>query len=143
MSTRIKIVNKSEYDTPTVRRLIRMVARDAEVSDVCVTVKHRKDGYTSGRYREWWYIGKEDRAQITISLPLPGVPIADYHPYQRTRTEQGRHFPLNDWQEALVAVAAHELHHHRQAGRTARSRGRFVEVECDLAAYRAVARMKR
>lgn len=134
--------NHTEYDTHEVARLIRATLRDLEVDDVCVTVRHRGDQYVSGRYREYWWPHRgEDRPQITLRLPRPGIAIADYHCYARRDAPEP--FALPDWQTALVAITAHEGMHHRQTPRHAygRTRGvRYREAECDWAAVRAVRR---
>ncbi len=143
---RVTVRNHTEYDSKEVAALVRIVLRDFECDDVCVTVRHRNGTYATGRYREYWYPSRgEDRAQILIRLPRPGVAIHDYHPYLRRDAPEP--FPLPDWKAALVAFVAHEAMHHRQTprngyGRT-RKRGRYVEVECDYAALRAVQRMAR
>ncbi len=44
---------------------------------------------------------------------------------------------IADWQEALVAITAHEAMHLRQYNKNPRGkRGRFNEVETEWAAYR-------
>lgn len=139
----IKIVNCTEYDTAEVRRLTRAVLKDAECTDVCVHIIHRRNrmsNHTGGQYRSYWWPSKgEDRPQILVSLPRPGVKIESYHPYQRRDAPEV--MPLNDWREALVAVLAHEAEHHRQSRKRGRQR-RMVEVECDWAAHRALRRYR-
>jgi hypothetical protein len=70
-----------------------------------------------------------------------------YMPYQRKDAPPD--FELYDWREAIVALAAHEGWHHKQTPRhgygyrspsAKRAPARFVEVECDWAAYRAILR---
>jgi hypothetical protein len=141
-ATGIKVVNRTAYPDAEVRRIVRQQLRDAEVSDVCVTVRQTKDSHAGGYWRAYWYPEDgEDRPQILVRLPKPGVTIADYAPYERVR-EQGRAFPLADWREALVAITAHEAEHHRQRFVLGERKGykkRRVDVElrCDLAAFRA------
>ncbi len=151
-----RVVNESSYPTKTVERIVLAQARDLGVEKTHVTVLVRDaklNRWSTKQYASgyWQYLGGAwARSEIVIRLPKRGHPIGDYHPYERKR-EQGKSFPLADWKEALVAVAAHELEHHRQrvvlgevAGTRAR-RGRpgsghrrvDVELRCDLAAYRA------
>ena len=138
--------NLTDYDTSELRRLVLATLRDGECDNVAVTVVYSRSAHATGNYREWWYSKQgETRPQIRVRLPRPGVGIHDYTPYPRRHAPEP--FPLPDWQTALVAVVAHEAQHHRQTprnhyGRT-RKRGRYVEVECDLAALRAVRRMHR
>lgn len=152
----VTVRNESSYPTKTVEKLVRSTMADLDVvsAAVRVIVRHSTHRYTTGH---WEFLGGSfGAAEIVIRLPKRGVQIGGYHPYERKR-EQGKAFPLADWKEALVAVAAHEAEHHRQrwvlgerAGRRER-RGRDgrvlragsghrrvdVEIRCDLAALRA------
>jgi len=136
----VTVTNRTEYDTKEVRNLVRRTLRTFEATHaVSVTVHHtrKRDGYTRGWYRNYWYPSKgEDRPQIRVALPRPEDGLKPYVPYLRTR-EQGRIFEMHDWREALIAVTAHEATHHRQGYRR-NGKGGFREVDCDLAAYRAV-----
>lgn len=141
---RILVRNKTEYPDAEVKELVLETLREFECEFLEVQVYHTHDQYVRGNYREYWRPKRgESRPVATIGIPRPGIEIADYLPYERAR-EQGKSFPLPTWQDALVAVAAHEGMHHKQTPRngygTMKKRGRFVEVEADLAAYRAVAR---
>lgn len=138
----IAIRNKTEYDTREARRIVRQVLRDLDADNVAVTIYYRRngDGYSTGHYRPWWYAKGEDRPQITVALPRPGVELACYTPYSRKR-DQGPVFSLRCWREALIAIVAHEGMHHRQRNTPAGKR-RFVENQCDWAAYRAVMRWR-
>lgn len=146
----IKIVNDTDYPDGEVERLIMDEVKHAELRlGVTFTIGYRNDGYASGYWRSWWYADSdEDRPQISIKLPRPGVPVLDYIPYARKR-EEGKRFPRANWQEALVSVAAHEIEHARQhqvgerPGRRKSGRRRSqVELRCDLAAYRAWVRYR-
>lgn len=144
----IEIKNHTDYPDAEVKRLILHEAKQAEIRNgITITVRYSSratPGAASGRWRPYWYPGDgEDRPQILIRLPRPGAEITDYHPYPRKR-EQGKRFPLADWREALVSIAAHELEHARQhqagerAGRRKSGHRRSqVEIRCDLAAWRA------
>lgn len=150
----ILVRNKTEYDTKEVRQIVRQTLRDLDADDVAVTVyysRSRPQGGT-GYYREWWYAKKEDRPQIRVGLPKPHVTeLGCYVPYERKR-DRAPTFSLRDWREVLVAITAHEGMHHRQtprnyyrSSRQAPGKGnkhRYVESECDWAAYRAVMRFR-
>jgi hypothetical protein len=133
----IKVSNQSEYPTREVNRLARKALGYLDISDgVDVVVCHFQKKTTLGQERTWmggWYNPR--RRQIVAKIVRPGLRPHHYHPYQRKR-EQGRTFELRDWREQLVALVTHEGYHHKQ--RTRPRGNRFVEVECDLAAYRAV-----
>jgi len=152
---RIRITNRSQYPAAEVRQLVRRALNDLDITDVHVQIYHRKgeSGHTTGRYREYWYPRrKEDRPVIQVGLPKVGVPICDYIPYQRKQSPP--EFELRDWREALLAIVAHEGMHHRQTPRNyyrstrevartgSQGRARYVEHECDWAAYRAVKRWR-
>lgn len=148
----VRVVNESSHPTKTVERLVRSTLADLDVRSCTVRIVDSKSSWTSG----WWESGGWSGSQILIRLVKPGVTPSEYIPYHRIR-ESGKRFPLADWKEALVAVAAHEGEHHRQffvlgerSGRRARKTrdGRVlrpgsgrrrvdVELRCDLAAYRA------
>ncbi len=139
------VINNTAYPDKEVKKIVLAELAAAEINDgLVVTVKHCGSSHAGGWWRGYWYRADgEDRPQIQIRLPKPGVAIGDYKPYFRKR-EQGRSFPLATWQEALVAVAAHEAEHHRQyrggerrGTRGSGTRRSQVEVRCDLAAYRA------
>jgi hypothetical protein len=129
---------------------VRQTLRDLDVTDVHVKIHYRRgnSGHTTGHYRPWWIPSDdEDRAVIRVGLPKPGVAIDTYAPY--VRRDAPPKFELRDWREALIALVAHEGMHHRQTPRNAyrssrqamyRGRHRYVESECDWAAYRAVKR---
>jgi hypothetical protein len=139
------IVNHTTYPDKEVERILREELAAAEIRQrLEINIRYARAGGHSGWWRSYWYPDRgEDGPQILIRLPRPGHEVDDYHPYDRKR-ESGKRFPLEDWREALVAVAAHELEHHRQfeAGERSGRRGsgrrrREVEVRCDLAAWRA------
>ena len=122
--------------------------RDLDVRGVCVTIRQRRNDSPSGKgwYREWWIPAKgEDRPQIRITLPSPGIQPAPFHPHKRVRGECPV-FVVADWREKLLALVAHEGMHARQTPRngygTTKQRGRYVEAESDMAAYRAVMRYR-
>lgn len=133
----ITITNKSEYPTREVKKLVRKALGYADITDglsVVVTHFQKKTGF--GNERTWmggWYNPR--RREIVAKIVKPGWKPNAYHPYQR-KPQVAPTFELRDWREQLVALVAHEANHHRQRSRP---RGnRYVEVECDLAAFRAV-----
>ena len=83
----IKIVNRTEYPDAEVKRIIQHEVKQAELHlGVTFTVGYRPegDGWASGYWRPYWYPG-EDRPQISIRLPRPGVPVHDCVPSPRKR----------------------------------------------------------
>jgi len=137
--TGITIRNATDYDTKEVRRLARRTLRVFEVTGVEVTVNYtrKRDGHVRGWYRNYWYPKRGEKGpQIRASLPRPEETIQPYTPYRR-KGEMGKKFDMTDWREALVAIVAHEATHHKQGCRR-NGKGGFRELDCDLAAYRAV-----
>lgn len=146
---RILIHNESDYPTDEVRSIVRRALVDLDVREVRIRVRNRRNDSprSSGHYREYWYPSRgEDRPQILVTLPRPGIQPHEYRPYERARGDCPT-FPIEDWREKLLAIAAHEGMHHRQTPRNAygsrKRRGRYVESECDMAAYRAVMRYRK
>jgi hypothetical protein len=148
-----KVFNETDYPDKEVERLIRHELQAAEIRghlEITVRYSRQGSGGASGWWRSYWYPDRGERCpQILIRIPRPGVTVGNYQPYER-RGEAGKSFPREDWQEALVSVAAHEIEHHRQyeAGERTGHRGSGrrrsqVEVRCDLAAYRAWAAYRR
>lgn len=149
MARRPRIRNKTGYDTPEVARLVRGVLKDMEIDMIEVRVGYSRSGGTTGRYREFWYPSEgEDRPVIICCLPKPGLEILPWQPY--TRQQAPPVFVLEDWREALVAIVAHEAMHARQTPRNGFAsskkiiggKRRYVEHECDWAAFRAVRRYR-
>lgn len=147
----VRVSNSSPYPAAEVRRLVRATLRDLDAGWVHVRVhtSRVRDGHTRGEYRSWWYPDRgEDRPVIRVSMPPLGVAPAPYRPYARRQAPPA--FDLLDWREYLIAIVAHEGLHHRQTPRNGyRSsrkirglRHRYVEHECDWAAYRAVRRWR-
>jgi hypothetical protein len=137
----LRVTNRTEYPTREVARLARKTLGYFEISEgVEVIVYHhrsRTEDCVCGHYRNFWYPSRGERGPvITAGIPRPGVQPGPYHAYRRKR-EQGPDFEIADWREALVAIVGHEGWHHRQVRRR-NGKGGFREVECDLAAYRAV-----
>ena len=150
--TGVRITNSTQYPSAEVRKIVRRALRDLDVKGVHVDVYHRRGNsdHTTGEYREHWYPREgEDRPVIKVGLPKFGISPGIYHPYERENSPPV--FALADWREALVMITAHEAMHHRQAprnnfrshkrvrrdGAVRPGKRRFVEIECDWAAYRA------
>lgn len=146
----VGVKNHSSYPTRRVGTLVRRVLRDLDADDVDVTVK---DGHRmTGRYHPSWYPDRrETREKITLRLPAPEVFPVTWSYYERKR-EMPPPLEIRSWEEALVALAAHEGQHHRQmprngygrpgSGKTGKALPRFREAECEWAAYRAVQRYR-
>lgn len=164
MKTGAVIENHTDFPAREVERLVRWTLRELDVDDrsLCVRVKRGRRGL-SGRYyplarnhstsfHSWGsgYAEVEVRLPpgcshlITMKLPERNYPRW-FHYYSRRETPPELH--LASWQEAIVALAAHEgTHHwqwlHKRERRSGRRRFQFRETECDFAAYRLVRRWR-
>lgn len=153
-----KIINETSYDGRRVGGIVRFVFRylDLNGSDVMVKVKHhngshayqgryykdprRHRGYVRDRYWGGWQeIGPNVplgiNHLIVCRLGKPGIYPRRVHVYDRKDAPDP--WVVEDWQEALVSITAHEAMHLRQAiVPKSRNRGRFNEVDTEWAAYR-------
>jgi hypothetical protein len=131
----IVIKNNSEYPTREVKKLVRQALGYNDITTgISVDVRHFVKKTGCGQERTWmggWYAA--GRRSILAKIVKPGWRPYIYDPYDRKRGTCPS-FPLNDWREQLVALVAHEGQHHRQW----LANERYVENDCDLAAYRAV-----
>lgn len=151
MRPRAKIVNETDYDGRTVNSIVRWALKqlDLEKTPVTVKVKYTRRWFgapvTDWAYSGWFHFAWGGNT-ITLRVhPERYYPIGN-HQYERTG-EMPPLFVCADWREALVAVAGHELMHLRQyvtkparyittkKGKR-RAKSRFVEAECEWAAYR-------
>lgn len=150
-------LNETAYPQREVGSIIRWVLKYLEVeNDRCyVKIKHHnrfhayqgrfypnvafQRGYVSDDWGEW----KEIRPKvprgyvhlIVCRLAKPGTYPVETHVYDR-KDSPGTWF-VDNWQEALVSVMAHEAMHLRQYKMNPRGkRGRMNEVETEWAAYR-------
>lgn len=131
----IEITNNSEYPTREVNKLVRRSLGYLDITrGIRVEVCHFQKKTGLGQERTWmggWYSTRT--RTIKAKIVKPGYRPHVYVPYSRKR-EGGKRFELADWREQLVALVAHEGMHHIQNLR----RQPYREVDCDLAAYRAV-----
>jgi hypothetical protein len=96
----MRLVNKTKYPTKEVRQLIRVGAKGISLRNISVTVVPARLR-VSGRA---WLRSR----RILIRLPGPDV-------FPKSGWRRHRSSPLNhdyqNWREALVALAAHEVCH--------------------------------
>jgi hypothetical protein len=162
----VQVENLTDLPTREVAKIVRWVARELDADDPTLLVRVKRARGFKGRYypraREQggsvynWNTGgwKEIEVKVpvgvahlvTASLPkgyLTGRLAFSYY----SRRETPPPLTVETWQEALVAITAHEVMHHRQyRARHQRASGRrrwqFRETECDFAAYRIVMRWR-
>ena len=159
------VENKTDHPDKEVAQLVRWVLREMECDDssLAVRVKNSRQGLRGRFYprarahsTEFWSY-QSGQAAIDVKLPVGcshlitiGLPHVKLYPRQLhyySRRETPPAETLHSWQEALVAVTAHEAQHHRQwKQRHRRASGRrrfqFVESECDFAGYRLLKRWR-
>lgn len=154
-----KIVNETCYDGRKVGGIVRFVFRhfDLNGSDVMVKVKHHNGSHAvqgryyhqprshgqwvwSNTYNEYQWVGPKVPVGINdlivCRIGKPGV-----YPKKKTLSYDRKDMPpeyiLEDWQEALVSITAHEAMHLRHFKiPKSRNRGRTNEIDTQWAAYR-------
>lgn len=98
-----------------------------------------KEPYRGAGYEEpTWVAPKVPRGYVHLivcRIGKPGTYPCENHVYDR-KDSPGT-WMVEDWQEALVAILAHEAMHLRQYNKNPRGkRGRMNEVETEWAAFR-------
>lgn len=160
-SAAFKVENETQYPTREVGNIVRWVMKylDLTESRTLVRVKHhnRKHAY-SGRffinarnhvghvYREAYtgagygeYVEVRPKVPsgishlITIKIGKPGVYPVMTHVYDRKDVPEP--WLVENWQEALVSVMAHEAMHIRQRS-VGRAGSRYNESQTEWAAFR-------
>jgi hypothetical protein len=108
------IRNTSQYPTDEVEKLVRFAA-NRHHRRVCVNVKNSGDAYRGAAYNGVPSISNAPqtaRYLITVCIGDRGrFPIDNYYSVKFKRVSP---CTLNNWQEALVFVTAHEMSHVRQ-----------------------------
>lgn len=156
-----QIKNETCYDGRSVNGVVRWVFRylDLDGKDVMVKVKHHtgrhgvqgryyphvqsQAGYVLKRYNgydEWQKVGPKVPVGvnhlIVCRIGKPGVfPVAKSFNYDRK--DMPPEYVMEDWQEALVSITAHEAMHlrHYKVPKS-RNRGHSNETDTQWAAYR-------
>lgn len=155
---RFTSLNETQYPTREVSKIARWVMRylEVEAARTLIKVKHhaKKHAYSGRFYQDPHSSGgyiydfdKGDWNDVRPSVPHNvdhlivcrigklGVYPCENHVYQR-KDSPGT-WVVENWQEALVCIMAHEAMHLRQYLTTpADKRGRYNEVETEWAAYR-------
>jgi hypothetical protein len=131
--------NESDYPDPEVAELVEFAVRDVDMRDVFVRLRNIRDTRRRGPYRGRAYRGvprissaPADAAYlVTLHLGPPRLfPLPPHRP-----TRRSPELDIATWQEALVAVAAHEAAHVEQY----RRRLPVSEVACNVHAARVLA----
>ncbi len=132
---RYRIFNHTDLDTREVRRLISFAGADLDFVRGVMWVHVR------------WTRPHHDR---TNPYPATGDAMSDVPTHTNLRIAKPETYPapwydrayvghelgmINDWREALVAVAAHEFKHLAEIQRGCSARGRTMEGRCDAYAY--------
>jgi hypothetical protein len=155
----MSLENNSSYPIAELERLIEFAARmntvqPIRLDEVCVHVKN-----TSGRFsgvafdaeppEEWCgvnFFRADESANYFVVLRIPSANNFPQSSLVRGRPYGGRLSPVyscHNWQECVVALAAHEFHH---VGLWQRQTGRCVvhsEAHCERQAIYALHRLGR
>lgn len=131
--------NESDYPDPEVAELVEYAVRDVDMRDVFVRLRNIRDTRRRGPYRGRAYrsvprISSAPAAAaylVTLHLGPPRMfPLPPHRP-----TRRSPELDIATWQEALVAVAAHEAAHVEQYRRQLP----VSEVACNVHAARVLA----
>jgi hypothetical protein len=109
----MRLTNTSHYDTDEARELIEFAMRGVNTAHVAVHLKNSSQAYGGMNYDGIPSVAKTHetaRSLITLRIGAPDkFPATVQYPGLKTAPR----YVMETWQEALVAVAAHEAHHHR------------------------------
>lgn len=156
-----QIQNETSLDARRVSAIIRYVFRylDLDGRGIMVKVKHTRNASYAGRFYpharqqggyvwddargDWRDIGPKVPDNITHLLVVRIANPAEFKYPRSNHVYDRKHGPepwmLEDWQEALVSITAHEAEHLRQY-RTSKKRGgrwgRFNETATEWTARR-------
>lgn len=156
------VLNETTYPTREVERIVHWVLRylDVDAKRCYVKVKHHTGVHA---YQGRFYPNAEDQGRTVWSggwdghwrdvgpvvpsgfdhlivgrIGKPGTYPCMNRVYKR-KDSPGRQ-QIETWQEALVAIMAHEAYHLRQhTTKAARNHGRYSEVDTEWAAHRLLA----
>lgn len=133
----MKIINQSEYDTKEIKALVRFGTKRLRkqltkiaYKQLVVTVKDHSRCYSGRAYGGWGY-----RILIRIgdSTHYP-LESAGYGWKYKTAPK----YSMETWQEAVVAVAAHEARHIYQYEK----KKRHSEIDCERYALKTLERYR-
>jgi hypothetical protein len=130
---RYRIRNHTDLDSTEVRRLISFAGRDLDFdrgivwTDLRWTRPHhiRINAYPASGLALW-------PAEMSLRIAKPEAYPLPWNDRSYTGREIGT---ITDWQESLVAIAAHELKHLAEYQRGCLKRGQVMEGRCDAYAY--------
>jgi hypothetical protein len=135
------IENKTHLDGREVRGIIARVAKDLEVEEPLRKWFTIQVTNTVGGGDTYTGCFSANRMLVILRLNHPeAYPLEEIHGYKLKDVPPG--FMVENWQEALAAIAGHELMHLRQwdkmrKGIKGNHRGKYNEVETQFAEYRA------
>jgi hypothetical protein len=137
--------NTSRYDIEEIKDLLAYAADGFDLNSVAVNVKNCSRGYVGRAYESVPRIANvhtKATRLVIIRIGSPGkFPLTNFmtkkgHPYGGKRSPL---IEMQDWREAMVAVAAHEFCHiHQFQNNLPRS-----EVQCERAAAKRLEAYRR
>lgn len=102
----MKLKNTSRYDNRTVRLLVKFASKGINHKGISVWVKNSKYSFRGRAYQSLW-----GKPHCVVAIGKPSCyPRTTKYPRLKTAPS----YTLNNWQEALVVVVAHELYHQKQ-----------------------------
>jgi hypothetical protein len=142
MSNRLSIRNTSRYPDAVVKALVNFARDDRDVGSISVEITDTKFTFR-GRFHA------PDSVRVRVGSPAHFPSVNNKYPGLKTAPV----YTLADWQEAIVAVTAHEFVHRMQylASRMQSSgldlphpgkKVRYSEIDADRSALRTLERFR-
>ena len=130
----MRIKNTSRYPAADIERLVRLAAKGVDSSRVEVHVKNSKWVFAG---RAWHNIGHNNIVSVAgdvDDLVVLRVGSPDRFPieFQYPGLKTAPMYMISNWQEAVVALTAHELYHIKQK----RTGKRASEVKAERWAFK-------
>lgn len=129
----------SKHPKEEVEHLVRFAAAPYDLRRVCVNVKNSQHAY---RGRAYSRVPREYSNAPRTAKRLVVVCVGAAEKFPRNVRYPGRvdtpEYEMRSWQEAIVAVSAHEFHHVHQF----QNKLRCVEQYCERAALEALERYR-
>lgn len=109
----MKVKNTSVYPTTEIKRLLSFV-KGFRRREVEVHIKNCHSTYTPYRGHIYWYANRQPYLNCTKPFLITiGIGSPDRFPYTVKNEElfYAPSYTLQNWQECLIAVFAHEINH--------------------------------
>jgi len=132
---KVALENLTSYDGRRIRGIVGWVFRELDCHELRCTVRIKQTAQTRYSYKGRYYSGSG-----IIICTLGNAPF----PHVHDRSLRGGPPPIvvESWEEALIAITAHEVMHLRQHRIGSMRNVRFSEVEAEWAEFRLLNRWR-